>query len=96
MRLMSVVSALFVLWLVPPAHAFQGAGSAPVDETEPVAVPEPSEAAVAYYPSGNLLWAVDQARSMLVLVALLATGLSARLRTIAVPGATCDESRAQV
>jgi len=39
MRLMSVVSALLVLWLVPPAHAFQGAGSAPVDETEPAAVP---------------------------------------------------------
>ena len=78
MRLMSVVSALLVLWLaVPPAHAFQGAGSAPVDETEPVAVPEPSEAAVAYYTSGNLLWVVDQAWSMLVLVVLLATGLSA-------------------
>ena len=28
MRLLSVVSALLVLWLVPPAHAFQGAGSA--------------------------------------------------------------------
>ena len=53
MRLMSVVSALLVLWLVPPAHAFQGAGSAPVDETEPVAVPEPSEAAVAYYPAAT-------------------------------------------
>ena len=50
-------------------------------------MPEPSEAAVAYYPSANLIWAVDQAWSMLVLIALLATGLSARLRTIAVPGA---------
>ena len=50
------------------------------DETAPVAVPEPSEQAMRYYRSGNVLWFVEQAWSIAVLVLLLATGLSASLR----------------
>ena len=53
------------------------------DESQPVAVPEPSAQAVDYYTSGNLLWVAGQAWSLLILVALLVTGLSARLRDLA-------------
>ena len=53
------------------------------DETAPVAVPEPSEQAMRYYRSGNVLWFVEQAWSSVVLVLLLATGLSAALRNAA-------------
>jgi Zn-dependent protease with chaperone function len=53
------------------------------DETAPVRVPEPSEQAMRYYRSGNLLWLVEQAWSIAVLVLLLATGFSAALRNVA-------------
>ena len=33
--------------------------AAAVDETAPVAVPDPSEKAMRYYRSGNVLWAID-------------------------------------
>ncbi len=48
-----------------------------------MAVPEPSPLAVEYYRSGNWLWVADQVWSMLVLVVVLGTGLSARLRDLA-------------
>jgi Zn-dependent protease with chaperone function len=84
MRLIALASAVLVLWLaVLPAAALQEPAVDPPDETQPVAVPEPSELALQYYRSGNVLWVANQAWSVLVLVALLATGLSARLRTIA-------------
>jgi Zn-dependent protease with chaperone function len=51
-----------------------------VDENAPVAVPPASEKAMAYYRSGNALWAFDQIWSILLLVVILATGFSARLR----------------
>ena len=57
--------------------------AAAVDESQHVDVPEPSAQAVDYYTSGNLLWVAGQAWSILILVALLATGLSARLRDLA-------------
>jgi STE24 endopeptidase len=53
------------------------------DETAPVAVPEPSERAMQYYRSGNVLWLTEQAWSIAVLVLLLATGFSAALRNVA-------------
>lgn len=56
------------------------AASPAVDETQPVEVPPPTEKALQYHASGNILWAVEQAWSFLILIALLATGLSARLR----------------
>jgi Zn-dependent protease with chaperone function len=56
---------------------------ASVDERAPVEVPPPSDRAMAYYRSGNLWWIADIALSIAVLVALLATGFSARLRDLA-------------
>jgi len=69
----------------PPPSASADAFQAMVleDETAPVAVPEPSEQAMRYYRSGNVLWFVEQAWSIAVLVLLLATGLSATLRNAA-------------
>ena len=52
-------------------------------EAQPVPVPEPSAVAIEYYRSGNWLWLGNQVWSMLVLVAVLATRLSARLRDLA-------------
>jgi STE24 endopeptidase len=85
MRFIALASAAFACWLavVQPAAAVQEPAAGPVDETQPVAVPEPSELAVEYYASGNLLWVADQAWSILVLVVLLASGLSARVRDLA-------------
>jgi STE24 endopeptidase len=85
MRSVILGVALFgAIWLaVPCVDAFQDTAVPVVDETTPVPVPEPSELALDYYRSGNVLWVANQVWSMLVLVALLATGLSARLRDIA-------------
>jgi STE24 endopeptidase len=52
-----------------------------VDEAAPVAVPPATPTALRYYSSGNRLWLLDQALSMMLLAAILVTGLSARLRT---------------
>ncbi len=54
-----------------------------VDESAPVAVPEPSELAMRYYNSGNVLWIVEQVWSVAVMVLLLATGFSAAMRNVA-------------
>jgi STE24 endopeptidase len=51
--------------------------------TEAVAVPEPSALAVRYHRSGNALWAVSTALSLLIPALLLFTGVSARLRHLA-------------
>ena len=53
------------------------------DETAPVKVPEPTEQAMRYYRSGNVLWFVEQVWSIAVLILLLATGFSAALRNLA-------------
>ena len=75
--MLGVLAANLAAQQTPPTPA------AAVDESQPVAVPEPSARAVDYYTSGNLLWVAGQAWSLLILVALLATGLSARLRDLA-------------
>jgi STE24 endopeptidase len=59
------------------------AESVAVDESAPVAVPEPSELAMRYYNSGNVLWIVEQVWSVAVMVVLLATGFSAAMRNVA-------------
>jgi STE24 endopeptidase len=46
-------------------------------------VPEPSPLALQYHRSGNILWGVGLALSLLIPALLLFTGFSARLRTIA-------------
>jgi Zn-dependent protease with chaperone function len=50
---------------------------------EPVPVPEPSEKAVRYYETGNVLWLVGTAWGLVVPCLFLFTGLSAKLRTLA-------------
>jgi len=67
----------------PAADRTQDRDPAPVDEMQTVAVPEPSRQALEYYSSGNLLWVADQVWSLLILLVVLATGLSARLRNLA-------------
>lgn len=66
-----------------PSPAPERPAETAVDESQPVDVPAPSADAVAYYESGNWLWVADQIWSFGLLVVVLATGLSARLRTIA-------------
>ena len=79
-----------VLLLATAARGAQAQAQSPappavgtIDETQPVAVPEPSPLAVEYHRTGNWLWVGNQVWSMLVLVGVLATGLSARLRDLA-------------
>lgn len=66
--------------VIQPPDQPAGAASAVIDETQPVDVPPPTGKALQYRASGNILWALDQVWSMLVLAVLLATGFSARLR----------------
>ena len=49
-------------------------------DTSPVAVPEPSEKAMSFYRSGNVLWLVSKVWGLLVPALLLFTGFSARIR----------------
>jgi STE24 endopeptidase len=49
----------------------------------PVTVPPPSEQALRYHRSGNLIWAIELALSLLLPTLLLFSGLSAKLRTFA-------------
>jgi STE24 endopeptidase len=51
--------------------------------SQTVAVPEPSELALQYYRSGNVLWAMSTGLSLLLPALLLLTGISARLRRLA-------------
>ena len=51
--------------------------------TTQVAVPEPSDLAVRYHRTGNVLWAGATVLDLLVPAALLFTGLSARVRNLA-------------
>lgn len=52
-------------------------------EQESVAVPEPSEKAMAFYRGNNAFWAINRAWAILVPGVLAFSGFSARLRTIA-------------
>ncbi len=54
----------------------------------PVAVPAPSEKALRYHRSGNVIWAVEQLLGLALPTLLLFTGLSAGLRTIAAESRT--------
>jgi Zn-dependent protease with chaperone function len=55
----------------------------PSDAGAPVPVPTPSEKAMRYYRSGNVLWAVAMLWGFAVPLLLLSTGLSAKLRDLA-------------
>ena len=65
----------------PPEPAQAAAGvTAAGGPSAPVPVPEPSEKALRYYRSGNVLWAIATLWGLLVPLLLLFTGLSARMR----------------
>lgn len=53
---------------------------------ETVSVPEPSDLALRYHRSGNVLWAVETGLGLLIPAVLLFTGFSGRLRTLAQRG----------
>ena len=49
----------------------------------PVVVPPPSQQALRYHRSGNVIWGVEQVLGLALSAGLLFSGLSARLRTLA-------------
>jgi Zn-dependent protease with chaperone function len=60
--------------------AASGVTAAPAGDEGPVPVPPPSEKAVRYHRSGNVMWIVDQLWGLLIPVLFLFTGFSARIR----------------
>jgi STE24 endopeptidase len=65
-----------------PQDSSSAAVGTPVQASQAaVPVPQPSEKAMRYYRSGNILWVLDTAWGMIVPILLLFTGLSARMRT---------------
>jgi STE24 endopeptidase len=84
-------SLLILAVLVLSLHALPAAAQDPqatgtqaqspsANNMAPVPVPEPSEKAVQYYRSGNVLWIVDLLWSLLIPALFLFTGFSARIR----------------
>jgi Zn-dependent protease with chaperone function len=71
----------------PDLHATESTSSAQVAAAQPqpgpVAVPEPSEKALAYQRGGNILWLVGNIWGLFVLAMFLLTGFSAPLRDLA-------------
>jgi STE24 endopeptidase len=71
-------------WAGPPASEADASArierTIELDERGHVIVPEPSETALRYYRSGNLLWLAYQTWTLLVPALILLTGFSARLR----------------
>ena len=53
------------------------------ETSQPVAVPEASPEALAYYRGGNVLWIVSQAMALAIPALVLLSGLSVRIRDLA-------------
>ena len=71
------------LFAQPAAAPLTPAATASAPSQPVVAVPEPSDKAMRYYHSGNLLWVIETLWGFAVPALLLFTGLSARLRDAA-------------
>ncbi|HEY9422568.1 MAG TPA: M48 family metallopeptidase [Thermoanaerobaculia bacterium] len=68
----------------PSSHTDSPAVQAlPTEGSGPVPVPEPSEKAMRYYRSGNVLWVVGTLWGLAVPALLLFTGFSSRIRDVA-------------
>jgi Zn-dependent protease with chaperone function len=89
MRKTAAVLVIAVLTLIalpllaqepPPPPSQPSAAQGDASSPDPVPVPEPSEKAMRYYRSGNVLWVVGTLWAFLVPAALLFSGFSARLR----------------
>ena len=65
----------------PSAVVEAASPSAEAPETGPVPVPEPSEKAMRYYRSGNVLWWINLLWGLAVPILFLFTGFSARIRS---------------
>ncbi len=65
----------------PQPNPASGISGSEGSDDGPVAVPPPSEKAVRYHRSGNVLWFVDQVWGLLVPALFIFTGFSARIRT---------------
>ncbi len=65
------------------AQPVAGTSASPAVSSQPVPVPQPSDKAMRYYSSGNVLWGIDTLWSLVVPLLLLFTGLSARMRNVA-------------
>ena len=97
MRLARVFASLLPLVLLSAAVLAQPESAAPAPEEAtaapppaasstspgPIAVPIPSEKAMRYYRSGNVLWTIATLWGFAVPALLLFTGFSARLRSVA-------------
>ena len=86
-RLAALVAAFLLLAFLLPAHV-SAATPTPAAVTQatapaaqaPVPVPVPTEQAVSYYESGNLLWIISTLWGFIVPALLLFSGFSAKLR----------------
>jgi STE24 endopeptidase len=93
MRLAAAATLTLVLGFATALAAQPPAAAAPAptptvsvetaQAAAPVAVPEPSEKALRYFHSGNVLWGVDTLLGFLIPALLLFTGFSARMRDAA-------------
>jgi Zn-dependent protease with chaperone function len=68
---------------VPSPNPSAAAAAPASADTGAVPVPQPSEKAVRYQRSGNVLWVIDTLWALLIPALILFTGLSARLRDLA-------------
>ena len=66
-----------------PASGTSPASSSAAGPEGPVVVPAPSEKALRYYRSGNVIWGIEQLLGLALPALLLFSGLSARMRTVA-------------
>jgi Zn-dependent protease with chaperone function len=69
--------------LAQPMEGTPAASSSAASSQQPVPVPQPSEKAMRYYRSGNVLWGIDTLWGLLVPALLLFSGFSARMRDAA-------------
>jgi Zn-dependent protease with chaperone function len=90
-RSVAVVALAALLLAAPDALAASGPSGLPAELATPgveapggseaVPVPEPDAKALAYYRSGNVLWAVGELFGLAFPLVLLVTGFSARIRS---------------
>jgi Zn-dependent protease with chaperone function len=86
---MRVLLVLTMLWLSlaggvlaqPPEAAPRSGADQNASTTSRVSVPEPSEKALAYQRSGNVLWVINTIWGLVIPALFLTTGFSARIRT---------------
>jgi Zn-dependent protease with chaperone function len=86
---MRVLLVLTMLWLSlaggvfaqPPEAAPRSGADQNASTTSRVSVPEPSEKALAYHRSGNVLWVINTIWGLVIPALFLTTGFSARIRT---------------